>query len=216
MPLAALYIRVSTQEQNDSGLSLDYQLHQCTHYAKVRLDCDQVVPFTDSASANRIQSRPMLCDLMKEISAYTHLIVLRLDRLARNTLDLLNIAKRCQAQHVALHSVTESIDTQGPAGQLFFTVLAALAEFEVNLIAQRTRDALSAKRARGDWVGRLPYGFADRDLSPDPEQMETVREAYRLHQVGLGYHKIARVLCLSVPTVRHILNNPIYRERGML
>lgn len=216
MNLAALYIRVSTQEQNDSGLSLDYQLKQTKHHALVRLDCEDVVPFIETSPATRIMSREILCDMMNGIACFTHLVVLRLDRLARNTLDLLKIARTLQAKHVALHSVTEAIDTQGPAGQLFFTVLAALAEFEVNLIAQRTRDALSAKRDRGDWVGRLPYGFADRDLSPDPEQMETVREAYRLRQVGLGYHRIARVLCLPVPTVRHILNNPIYHQRHLL
>jgi site-specific DNA recombinase len=216
MTLAALYLRVSTQEQNDSGLSLEHQRTQCEHYARVRLDCDDVVPFREVASATRIPSRKILCDMMEGIACFSHLVVLRLDRLARNTLDLLRIARTLHTKHVPLHSVTEAIDTQGPAGQLFFTVLAALAEFEVNLIAQRTRDALSAKRARGEWVGRLPYGFADRDLSLDPEQMETVREAYRLRQVGMGYHAIAKVLCLPPSTIRHILNNPIYSQHRLL
>ena len=81
-------------------------------------------------------------------------IIWRLDRLARSLKDLIEIASQLQARNVGLISLTENIDTTTPTGRLFFHIFGALAEFERNLIVERTQAGLTAARSRGRKGGR--------------------------------------------------------------
>lgn len=146
------YARVSTEDQR-----LDLQL--------AALEAAGVAPadvWTDKASGIK-SDRPGLAGALKACRAGDVLVVWRLDRLARSTAELLKIADQLGARGVALHSLTERIDTSGAGGRLVFTVFAAMAEFERNLISERTRAGMKAAREKGRRGGR-PTKLSDRQL----------------------------------------------------
>lgn len=146
------YARVSTDDQR-----LDLQLAALTA-AGVRPED----VWSDKASGMRAD-RPGLAGALKACRPGDVLVVWRRDRLARSTAELLKIGDRLQAANVGLRSLTETLDTSNAAGKLVFTVIAAMAEFERNLISERTRAGMAAARAKGHRGGR-PVKLTDKQL----------------------------------------------------
>ncbi len=93
--------------------------------------------------------RPALDEALGYLRAGDTLVVTKLDRLGRSVRNLKQIADDLQARHVGLRALSQGIDTTTPGGRLFFHMLAAIAEFEHDLIVERTHDGLAAARARG-------------------------------------------------------------------
>ncbi len=212
----AIYTRVSTQEQARSGLGLEHQVAACSRFVAALWPDAHTQHFTESVSASTVRRRPVLLSILRDIELFAHLVVLRLDRLSRNTRDLLELVDTLRSHDVHLHSVTERLDTDGPTGRMFLTILGATAQFERDLLAQRTSDALRAKQARGEWVGRIPFGFVTSQLLPHEKQLRRVRYVYTLRDRGQSLRAIARAAQLKVSTVRHVLTNPIYAQRSLL
>ena len=137
------YARVSTQDQNPD-LQLD---------ALKGSGCEQI--FHEKVSG-RIRDRPELDACLRTLRKGDTLVVWRLDRLGRSLKDLVEIIHGLEGRQIAFQSLTESIDTSTAGGKLVFHLFGALAEFEHNLIADRTRAGLAAARARGRKGGRKP------------------------------------------------------------
>lgn len=135
------YARVSTHEQN-----LDLQ---CDELMKAGVE----VIYEDQASGKSIQ-RPELQQCLKALRTGDTLTVWRLDRLGRNLQDLIRIVTELEDKGVTFKSLKESIDTRGPAGKLVFHLFASLAQFERELLRERTMAGLDAAKARGRRGGR--------------------------------------------------------------
>ena len=135
------YARVSTQDQRPE-LQLD---------ALTAAGCEQI--FQEKVSG-KDKDRPELETCLKVLRTGDTLAVWRLDRLGRSLKDLVEIVHTLEARGVGFQSLTESIDTTNAGGKLIFHVFAALAEFESNLIRERTVAGLAAARARGRMGGR--------------------------------------------------------------
>lgn len=135
------YARVSTHEQN-----LDLQ-----HDELKRAGVETI--YEDHASGKTAE-RPELLHCLKALREGDTLTVWRLDRLGRNLQDLIRIVNELEARGVTFKSLKESIDTRGPAGKLVFHLFAALAQFERELLRERTIAGLNAARARGRKGGR--------------------------------------------------------------
>ena len=137
----------------------------------------------------RHADRPELARLLDHVRAGDVVVVTRLDRLARNTQDLLNIAERLQKKAVGLQSLSEPwADTTSPAGRMVLTVFAGIAEFERSLIVERTREGREAARARGVKFGRRPALNSEKlalARSLIEEEGRPVAEVARL----LGVHR---------------------------
>ncbi len=138
-------------------------------------------------SADRLELRHCL----KALRSGDTLVVWRLDRLGRSLPDLVGIVSSLEREGVAFESITERIETTSAAGKLIFHVFAALAEFERNLIRERTRAGLAAARARGRKGGRKP-ALDDRQvreiraLLRDPEiQVTDVARRYGVSRTTL-------------------------------
>ena len=151
------YARVSTQEQT---LALQQD-------ALKAAQCELV--FTDTISGVKTE-RPGLQQALSHLRAGDTLVVWRLDRLGRSLKHLIETVTRLQSQDIGFKSLTESIDTTTPGGVLIFHVFGALAQFERDLIRERTRAGLTAARARGKQGGR-PKALA----KIDPKKLETAR-----------------------------------------
>lgn len=137
------YARVSTDDQ-----TLDLQLD-----ALQASNCEVI--YQEKASGKN-KERPELEYCLKALRAGDVLVVWRLDRLSRSLRDLVQIIASLEDRQVGFESLTEKIDTTSATGKLTFHVFAALAEFERNIIRERTCAGLQAARARGRKGGRSP------------------------------------------------------------
>lgn len=137
------YARVSTDDQN-----LDLQ--------RDALRLAGVGAIYEEAASGKDVARQEFNHCLKALRAGDTLVVWRLDRLGRSLQDLVRIVASLEENGVGFESITERIETTSAAGKLVFHVFAALAEFERNLIRERTRAGLVAARARGRSGGRKP------------------------------------------------------------
>ena len=137
------YARVSTLEQ-----SLDLQRDD--------LQRAGVMTIYEDHASGKSSERPELRHCLKALRPGDTLTVWRLDRLGRNLQDLVHIVTTLDEQGITFKSLKESIDTQGPAGKLVFHLFAALAQFERELVRERTLAGLAAARGRGRVGGRHP------------------------------------------------------------
>lgn len=146
------YARVSTDEQK-----LDLQLK-----ALKLAGCDEI--FYDSGISGADMERPQLDAAIQAAEGGGTLVVWRLDRLGRSLSGLVKLIEGFKCRGIELRSLTESIDTSSSTGQLFFHIMAALAEFERTLISERTKAGLEASRERGVTLGR-PRSLTDAQIS---------------------------------------------------
>lgn len=177
------YSRVSTKGQ-DHGLQLD---------ALRAAGCDHIQ--IETASGATMADRPVLSDLLDDLSEGDTLVVWRLDRLARNLRELIETADDLRARKIALQSLTEQIDTSTPQGRLFFNFFGIIGQFERDLIAERTRAGLEAARAKGRRGGRKP---ALNDA-------EVARARELLANGKMKQAEVARVMRVSPATLSRAL-----------
>lgn len=176
------YARVSTDDQN-AALQVD---------ALKKAGCIKV--FTDHASGSKA-SRPELDKMLEQLRTDDVVVVWRLDRLGRSLKNLIELVEHLAERGVGFRSLSESIDTTTANGKLFFAVMGALAEFERDLIRERTQAGLAAARARGRVGGRPSVMNA--------KKIDKARKLYdsRQHTVA----EIAEMLNVSVATIyRHL------------
>jgi DNA invertase Pin-like site-specific DNA recombinase len=150
-PMVFGYARISTVEQDES-LQLD---------ALDAAGCDRLM--IDRASGATTE-RPALAEMLDRLRPGDSVMVWRLDRLGRSLRHLIEVVADLERRGVTLISLTEQIDTSSPGGKLVFHIFAAMAEFERDLIRERTHAGLAAARARGRKGGR-PTVWTDAKLS---------------------------------------------------
>jgi DNA invertase Pin-like site-specific DNA recombinase len=144
------YVRVSTQDQNP-----EFQID-----ALEKAGCEQIF---QEKFTGKLRERPELSQCLRTLRKGDIQIVWKLDRLARSLKDLVEIVQELQDREIGFRSLTESIDTTSSGGRLVFHILGALAEFEHDLIRERTIAGLQAARARGRKGGRKP-AMSDADV----------------------------------------------------
>ncbi len=184
------YARVSTLDQNP-----ELQTDELT-----KVGCRRI--FTDIASGAR-SDRPELRAALDFLKPSDVLVVWRLDRLARSLADLIAILTGLIDRSVGFRSLRENIDTTTSGGKLIFHIFGALAEFERDLIRERTQAGLAAARARGRVGGRPTKLTADqtamaRDLLATGKSGSEVAKAF-----GVGRSTLYRALGhIDAPVVR--------------
>lgn len=202
------YVRVSTEEQARSGLSLDAQRVTLTHHAAA-LGCELVEVFEDAGVSGGLapHKRPGLAAALDAVSTGRAggLLVLNLSRLSRSTRDTLALVERSEREGWRLASVREQLDTGTAAGRMVITMLAALSQMEREQVAERTTWALSQIARDGRSRSRfLPFGYrlesgatgstpaGDRSqLVPHPEEQPLLARMLALRVEGLGAWRIA-------------------------
>ena len=149
---AALYIRVSTGEQNTEA-----QERSLKEYVQRRGWKVQKI-YRDQGVSGASSNRPALNELLRDCrrGSFDVLVVWKFDRFARSLKQLISGLELCRAFGIDFVSVTESIDTSLPSGELVFMMIGAVAQFERSLIAERGKSSLANARAKGKALGRPP------------------------------------------------------------
>ncbi len=179
------YARVSTDDQDLTNQRAELHAVGCTKI------------FAEKITGTR-RDRPELARMLDHLRAGDVVTVIRLDRLARSTRDLLDIAERIQEVGAGLRSLAEPwADTTTPAGRMVLTVFAGIAEFERSLIIDRTRDGREAAKARGVKFGPRP--------TLTPEQIAHAREL--IDQEGRTVKEVAALLGVHRSTLYRALDH---------
>jgi site-specific DNA recombinase len=189
------YVRVSTTEQAEEGVSLDAQTTKLRDYARLH-DLELVDVVADNGvSAKRTTNRPGLQRALKALKRgeAAGLVVVKLDRLSRTTTDLLGLVAQADRERWQLHSIHEHLDTRTPHGRFVLTILAGLAQMEREQIAERTRDAMAELRRQGRRIsGKPPFGFRfeGEKVVPVPAEQRALERIRKMHAEGMGSWRI--------------------------
>jgi DNA invertase Pin-like site-specific DNA recombinase len=177
------YARVSTLDQN-----LDLQLD-----ALKQVGCEKI--FQEKITGTKIK-REQLQNAIDYLRAGDVLVVWKLDRLGRSLKDLLLIVNEMNQKGIGLKSLHENIDTTTSTGKLIFHIFASLAEFEKDVIKERTNAGLKAARARGR-VGGRPKKLSDK-------QMNLLKTLHQDKDTSIA--DISKILGISKKTIYNYLN----------
>lgn len=178
------YARVSTQDQN-LNLQLD---------ALKKAGCERI--FKEEISAVK-KNRPAFDEMLNFIRKGDCVVVWKLDRLGRSLLGLIKIINRFKNEGIEFVSITDTIDTSTPMGRFIFHVFASLAEYEREIIIERTKAGLAAARARGRKGGRPP-GLSKKTIEKAKAIHALYYSGYSIKQISLN---------------QNCSNNTVYKAR---
>ena len=233
MKRCAIYTRKSTAVGSDVSLSsLDAQRDVCAAYiATKHAEGWRALPdrYDDGGYTGANLERPAFRRLMADIAAgkIDVVVVYKVDRLSRSLLDFAQVIRLFEQSNVAFVSVTQSFSTADAIGRLVLNLLMSFAEFEREMIAERTRDKIAVSRRRGKWTGgAVPFGYqvVERKLVADAETVPLVRRIFETYLPRRSVLAAVRMLNQLAPRttrkgaprpwtrndVTRILANPIY------
>lgn len=189
------YIRVSTDRQADSGLSLEAQESKIRAYAHA-MDLHLAEIICDAGHSAKTLKRPGIQRILDMVGRRDceRLVVAKLDRLTRSVKDLASIIELFEKKDASLMSVADSLDTKSATGRLVVNLMISVAQWEREVISERTKDGLAAKRIRGEKLGgKVPYGYmmdGARLVEREYEQC-VINEIIRRRNEGLSFRDIA-------------------------
>lgn len=171
-------------------VSTDQQTAQSQQDALKQAGCDRI--FIETASGVR-SDRPILKEALEFMRKGDTFVVVRLDRAARSLSHLISLLNELDQRGISFHSINENIDTSSAGGRLVFNIFGSIAEFERDLIRERTRAGLDAARKRGRVGGRPKVMTNDKRNA-----------ALKLLNAGTAAKDVAAAIGVSLPTLyRH-------------
>jgi site-specific DNA recombinase len=221
----AAYVRVSTDEQVQEGYSIDAQRDRLINYCRSQDDWEIIEWYPEEGESAKDLDRPELQRLLQDSQKglFDVVLVYRLDRLTRSVMDLYKLLEMFEKYGVKFKSATELYDTTTAMGKLFITLVAALAEWELNNLRERVRFGMEQLVREGKWHGGpVPVGFTwdGTTMHIVEEEARAMRELRRLYMSGEGFGSTAKKLnamgysnrgnSWSAQSVWYILDNPIY------
>lgn len=234
----AIYARKS--KMTESGKSVENQITKCKSYADLKFDAQEsdILVYQDEGLSGYYSDRPQYMQMLRDIAdnKIKAVICYKFDRISRKTLDLLNLVEQLKVKKIAFISCTDEVDTSSRTGKIVMSLLASIAEFERDIIAERIADNMYELAKEGRWLGgTTPLGFYSKKehltvggrkttvnhLEPVSEEQAVVREMYRvfLEQRSLGKvvewaeskKLVTRMGKVHTRiSVKNILQNPVY------
>jgi len=225
-----IYSRVSSQEQASEGTSLDFQASQLTGYCKLQ-GWTIINSYVDPGFTGKDGERPGLKRLLADakLGLFDKMVVLKLDRLARNLSLLLEIEKALNGERITLISMKESVDTSTATGKMVFQLFGMVAEWDRANVVERCKNGRLQRYKSGCWGGgKSPYGYSynkeTRKLIINESEARIVRRIYAeyvdgksLFAISLGLNqdhippRAKRSQGWWQTAVRQLMLNPVYK-----
>ena len=185
------YARVSTAKQQKNGNSLEDQI-------QLLKDAGAEKIVSESFTGTKVADRPAFSALLKDLKAGDKLIVTKLDRFARTAVEGGAIVKQLHEAGVTIHILNMGIADNSPMGKLMVTMLLAFAEFERDMIVERTQAGKAVARANGKQVDGRPKKYA-------PEKLDY---ALKMLDDGNSYSQVEKITGISKSTLIRARRNP--------
>ncbi len=220
----AVYTRVSTEDQAKEGFSLEAQRERLEAYCKAR-DWSIARSYVDDGHSGRDVKRPAYQKMMEEREGWDTLLVIKMDRIHRNSRNFMEMMENLQGWNKNFVSATESFDTSTAMGRFVMDIIQRIAQLESEQIGERVYMGMSQKAKTGPGIlgFNVPLGFEVRDggLAVNPAEAELVREIFDRCLAGETTEQIATTLNArgvrskrggrwSHARILYILHNPLY------
>jgi len=223
----AIYVRVSTDEQAREGFSIAAQKERLKAFCQSQ-GWEITEMYVEEGASAKDLNRPVMKRLLLDVkkNKFDLVLVYRLDRLTRSVLDLYNLLQTFEKYNVAFKSATEVYDTSTAMGRLFITLVAALAQWERENLAERVKFGIfqmidEGKKPGGHNLYGYKYNNGELKAEIVEEEAQIVRKIFSWYAEGYGYRSIARRLDAAgikprmadqwtSPTIRQMLTNRMY------
>jgi DNA invertase Pin-like site-specific DNA recombinase len=221
---AAIYTRVSTEDQAKEGFSLDAQLDKLRSYCKAR-DWFIGGEYIDDGYSGRNTKRPAYTKMLQDLDKWDILLVIKMDRIHRNSKNFMLMMEHLKKEEKEFVSMTESLDTSTAMGRFVMDIIQRIAQLESEQIGERVYIGMEQKaRTNGGVLGfNIPFGYEYKDgkLKIINDEARVIDNIYTWYLDGKSMGEIAKMLNMGkVPTkkggiwakktISTILKNPIY------
>jgi DNA invertase Pin-like site-specific DNA recombinase len=213
---AAIYTRVSTDEQAQGGFSLDAQLDKLRAFCKAK---DLVIAgeYVDGGFSGRNIKRPEYQRMFNDIGKWDIVLVLKMDRIHRSQKNFIAMMEQLAKLEKEFISMQESFDTSTAMGRFVMNIMSLIAQLESEQIGERISTAL-VQKAKSDVAGymnhRVPYGYRwDLDKKKHievPEELANVRKIFQFYHDGFNLRQISDKTGISKSSIRYYLHNSFY------
>jgi site-specific DNA recombinase len=213
-PLAAIYVRVSTEEQAKQGISLSAQEEALKNYASA-LGYDILKIYKDEGKSGKdIKGRPEMKQILEDAQKHKFqaIFIYKLDRFSRSLRDLIETIEKLKEWGIDFISLQDKIETTSASGKLMFHIISAFAEFERNVTSERTKFSMAKQARDGRVVTRAPFGYKlENKKLVQSENSYLVQEVFQdfLNQEW-SLTKLAKKYKLSVNGLKKVLTNQTY------
>ncbi len=221
---AALYARVSTEDQAVKGFSLDAQIEKLRAYCKAK---GWVIAreFVDDGYSGRDENRPRYQLMLNDMADWDIIVVLKMDRIHRNSVNFASMMDRLNNCEKGFASVQEAFDSTTAMGRFVMDIIQRIAQLESEQISERVKFGMvqKAKEGRGYLGFNIPYGYnyENGNLNINLKEAEVVEKIFKLYLSGFSISKIVQYLNnkghktkkgrgWKKQTVANILKNPLY------
>ncbi|MDD7424466.1 MAG: recombinase family protein [Candidatus Methanomethylophilaceae archaeon] len=219
---AALYVRVSTEEQASGGFSLDAQMSKLRSYCKVQ-GWDIAAEYCEEGESGRSTKRPEYQRMMSEHDIWDVILVYKLDRIHRNSVNFALMIEELDRLGKDFCSIQDQLDTSTAMGRFVRDITERIAQLESEQIGERVAIAMDKKRSMGGVISRLPLGYKNRNgkKEVDNDEKYIVRAIFTMYNNGHSMDNIANYLNAAGfrtksggiwyrSSIHHILHNPVY------
>ncbi|MEK6840829.1 MAG: recombinase family protein [Nanoarchaeota archaeon] len=213
-PLAAIYVRVSTQEQAQQGFSLNAQQEALENYAKA-LGYEIHKVYRDEGKSAKDLKRPEMTNLLQDAEAgkFSAIFIYKLDRFSRSIKDLILTIDKLKDWGIDFVSLQDRIETTSASGKLMFHIIGAFAEFERNIIGDRTKFGMQRKAKEGGFITRAPKGYKllNKKLVINEEEAKKVKEIFQeFLDTDISLTQLALKFGLTTSGLKKLLQNTTY------
>lgn len=213
IPKAAIYVRVSTQDQAQHGFSLNAQEEALTNYSKA-LGYEIFKIYRDEGKSAKDLKRSEMQQMLKDAEAkkFSTIFIYKLDRFSRSLKDLILTIDHLKEIGVDFISLQDKIETTSASGKLMFQIIGAFAEFERNMIGDRTKFGMARKAKEGGFITRAPKGYkiVDKELIPaeNSKEIEEIFKEFVENEISLT--QLGKKYNMTTAGIKKLLQNKTY------
>lgn len=216
-PLAAIYVRVSTQDQAQHGFSLNAQEESLKNYA-MALGYDIFKIYREEGKSAKDLKRPEMIQMLEdaEQKKFSAIFIYKLDRFSRSLKDLILTIDKLKEWNVDFVSLQDKIETASASGKLMFHIISAFAEFERNIIGDRTKFGMQRKAKEGGFITKAPKGYMiiDKKLIMHPEEKIQVKKIFEeFLNAPISLTQLGKKNNMSTAGIKKLLQNTTYLGR---